>query len=95
MALTADRKKYLKVFALLTVLTVIEVGVAMTLKSQRGLMIVLLIGLALAKASVVALYFMHLGDERKGLKLAVSLPMLFPPFAAVVLMIEAMARFGS
>lgn len=89
-----DRKKYIKVFVTLTVLTGIEIAVAIMLKQQRGLMIALLIGLAVAKASAVALYFMHLADERRGLKLAVSLPMLFPPFAAAILMLEAIARFS-
>jgi caa(3)-type oxidase subunit IV len=93
MALDAHQKKYVKVFLALAVLTLIEVGVAIYLKQQRALMILLLIGLALAKASAVALYFMHLSDERRGLKLAVALPMLFPPLAAVILMLEAIARF--
>ncbi len=93
MALDPVRKKYLKVFFVLAVLTAIEIGVATVLKQQRGLMIALLVGLAGTKAAAVALYFMHLGDERRGLKLAVSIPMLFPPFAAVILMLEAIARF--
>src|SRR5579883_2933135 len=71
MALDPVRKKYLKVFFVLAVLTAIEIGVATVLKQQRGLMIALLVGLAGTKAAAVALYFMHLGDERRGLKLAV------------------------
>ena len=86
------RKRYFQIFFILTVLTVLEVAVAKLLKQQRPLMISLLIGMAVSKACCVALYYMHLSSERRGLKLAVMLPMLFPPFAAVILIIEAMAR---
>ena len=88
-----SKKKYFQVFAALVVLTLIELGVAKVLRDNKALMIFLLIGLACAKAACVALYYMHLGDEKRGLKLAVSLPMIFPPLAALILMLEAIARF--
>jgi cytochrome c oxidase subunit 4 len=81
------------VFAALALLTAIEVAVAKVLHDSRGTMIALLILLAVTKAGMVAYYYMHLGDEKRGLKLTVGLPLLFPPLAAVVLVIEAMARF--
>jgi cytochrome c oxidase subunit IV len=86
------KKKYIFVFFALTALTALEVAVAQVVKN-RGLMIGTLIALALVKAGMVALYYMHLGDERRGLKLAVGIPMLFPPLAAAILIIEAIARF--
>ena len=89
----SHKKKYLIVFVALTALTVLEVAVAQVLKEQRSTMIGLLIALALVKAGCVALYYMHLADERRGLKLTVGIPMLFPPLYAVVLIIEAIARF--
>lgn len=89
----SHKKKYLIVFVALTALTALEVAVAQVLKQQRSTMIGLLIALALVKAGCVALYYMHLADERRGLKLTVGIPMLFPPIYAVVLIIEAIARF--
>ncbi|HEX2572008.1 MAG TPA: cytochrome C oxidase subunit IV family protein [Polyangia bacterium] len=89
----SHKKKYLIVFVALTALTALEVAVAQVLKEQRATMIALLISLALVKAGCVALYYMHLADERRGLKLTVGIPMLFPPIYAVVLIIEAIARF--
>lgn len=89
----SHKKKYLIVFVVLTALTALEVAVAQVLKEQRSTMIGLLIALALVKAGFVALYYMHLADERRGLKLTVGIPMLFPPLYAVVLIIEAIARF--
>jgi len=88
-----SKKKYFVVFFALTALTLLEVAVAQVLKQQRGVMVTLLVLLALVKAGCVALYYMHLADERRGLKLAVGIPMLFPPLAAAILIIEALARF--
>ena len=89
----ANKKRYLVIFFVLTALTAIEVLVAKVLNGQRGVMIALLIALAVTKAGFVAMFFMHLSTERRGLKMAVGLPMLFPPLAATVLIIEAIARF--
>jgi cytochrome c oxidase subunit 4 len=89
----SSKKKYFVVFVALTALTLLEVAVAQVLKEQRGTMIALLVALALVKAGCVALYYMHLADERRGLKLTVGIPMLFPPIYAIVLIVEAIARF--
>lgn len=89
------RRGYLIVFAALVALTALELAVAQTLKANRQTMIALLIGLALAKAGCVALSFMHLGSERRPLKLLVAIPMALPPLFAVVLMLEAAWRHGA
>jgi cytochrome c oxidase subunit 4 len=83
--------KYLKVFVALIVLTGIELGVVYA-GLPKSTLIVLLIGLALAKAAAVALWFMHLADERRVLRLMVGLPLLFPPLYAVVLIAESLYR---
>jgi cytochrome c oxidase subunit IV len=44
------------------------------------------------KAGAVALIFMHLWDERPTLRRMVGLPLLFPPFYALVLIAEALFR---
>jgi caa(3)-type oxidase subunit IV len=87
----SHRGRYLKVFYALIVLTLLELGVVYAGLS-RSTVIAMLILLALTKAGAVAMFFMHLFDERRALRLMVGLPLLFPPFYAVVLIIEAFAR---
>lgn len=86
-----SKKQYLIMFVILTVLTAVEVGIKY-IPMARGMMIGWLISLALAKASLVALFYMHLKDETKSLKLVVSFPMIFPALYAVVLIVESIAR---
>ncbi len=87
----SHRGRYIKVFGALILLTALELGVVYA-GLGRGTVIALLIGLALAKAGAVAFFFMHLAEERRALKLMVGLPLLFPPFYAVVLIAEAAFR---
>jgi caa(3)-type oxidase subunit IV len=86
-----SKKEYVVIFVVLTVLTGIEVGMKYA-PMARGLLIGGLITLALAKATCVALFYMHLKSETRSLKLVVGLPMLFPALYAVVLIIESIAR---
>lgn len=86
-----SKKTYLVMFIVLTVLTGLEVGVKY-LGLPRGVMIGALISLALGKATLVALFFMHLKSETRTLKMVVGLPMCFPALYAVVLIIESIAR---
>jgi caa(3)-type oxidase subunit IV len=83
--------KYLKVFGALVLLTGLELGVVYA-GLPKATLIALLVGLALAKAGAVALWFMHLADERRVLRLMVGLPLLFPPLYAVVLIMESVFR---
>jgi cytochrome c oxidase subunit IV len=87
----AHVQKYLRVFGALVVLTGLELGVVYA-GLPKSTLILLLIGLALAKAGAVALWFMHLADERRVMRYMVGLPLLFPPFYACVLIAEAIFR---
>jgi caa(3)-type oxidase subunit IV len=90
--MAAHRKTYMKVFAALFVLTVLEVGVVYA-HVPRAAMVLALVGLALTKAVCVAMYFMHLKTERRALRLIVGAPLLvLPPLYAIVLMAEATWR---
>jgi caa(3)-type oxidase subunit IV len=84
-------QRYFKVFGALVVLTGLELGVVYA-GLPKTTLIALLVGLAFAKAGAVALWFMHLADERRVLRLMVGLPLLFPPLYACVLIAEAFAR---
>jgi cytochrome c oxidase subunit 4 len=66
---------YIRVFWWLLALTVLEVGVIF-LPIAKLLIAILLVGLALSKASLVAMYFMHLRFERRTLGLIAVIPLL-------------------
>lgn len=74
---------YIVVWAGLAILTVVEVAVVY-LRLPRRLMIVSLVFLALWKAMLVALYFMHLKFEPKRL-----LYIVLAPFPLAIIMVVA------
>jgi cytochrome c oxidase subunit 4 len=89
----ASRKPYLIVFGMLFFLTVLEVGVAMpSLGIPKKPMVAALIVLALSKAGLVALYFMHLKHELKPFRHMVLWPFAFPALYAFVLIADAAWR---
>jgi cytochrome c oxidase subunit 4 len=79
---------YMAVFAALAVLTIIEVGVAFV-GFGRTVTILILIGLAIWKATLVALYYMHLRFEPPKLVLMVLAPLPL----AVILVLAVLTEF--
>jgi cytochrome c oxidase subunit 4 len=79
---------YIAVWAMLAILTVVEVAIVY-FRLPRRLMIVSLVFLALWKALLVALYFMHLKFEPKRLLYVVLAPLPL----AVILVIAVMHGF--
>lgn len=77
---------YVAIWVWLAVLTGLELGVAFFQSWSKGLIIVILLALALWKALLVALYYMHLRFEGTRLKiLAVApLPLALILIAAVI-----------
>jgi caa(3)-type oxidase subunit IV len=88
------RRRIFQVFALLTVLTALEIGVVYVPGIAQGLLVAALVLLALAKAGLVLMQYMHLSAEARGLKLTVLLPFLLPAAFAAVLLAEAAWRAG-
>jgi len=86
------RKLYWQIFVMLFVLTVLEVGVVYIPGIGKGLLIAALVLLALVKAALVGLFYMHLSSETTELKLTVAIPMMIPMFYALVLIVEASWR---
>ena len=84
-----SRRPYLYVFLTLVALTIAELGVVYVPGIARGLLIGALIFLAIAKAGLVLIYFMHLGSETRALKLTVLIPFSLPAMFALVLISEA------
>jgi cytochrome c oxidase subunit 4 len=87
-----SRKEYFIVFAALAALTAAEVGVVYMPGIGKTPTILALIGLAVAKASLVGLFYMHLKRETRVLKLTVAIPLCTPAVYAVVLIADAAWR---
>ena len=71
------RKKFMLVLVLLSVVTIIEVGMGMIWardESMAGILKYTFIILTLVKAGYIAWYFMHLGDETKSFQWTVLGP---------------------
>jgi cytochrome c oxidase subunit IV len=66
---------YIAIFWWLLALTILEVAVIFT-PMPRMLIAILLVGMALSKACLVAMYFMHLKFERTTLGLIAMTPIL-------------------
>ena len=75
MAAAREHPNYIGVFWCLLVLTILEVGVIF-MPMARLLIAILLVGMALSKACLVAMYFMHLKFERRTLGLIAVTPLL-------------------
>ena len=73
---------YMMIFVVLAVLTAVELGVAFVGLSRR-MTIVALIVLAVWKAMLVALYYMHLRYEPKRIHMLVLAPL---PLAVILVM---------
>jgi cytochrome c oxidase subunit 4 len=88
----ATRKQYLGIFIALTVLTGLELALVSVPGIAKGAMIFGLIFLAVTKAVLVALFFMHLKWESKVMRWMVALPLCTPAVYACVLIADAISR---
>lgn len=83
-------KEYIVIFVLLTVLTVVEIYVP-EWNASYAVRAWSLTALALAKAWLVAYYFMHLKEESKWMKFIAAIPISAAIYAGA-LMLESMYR---
>ena len=90
---------YLRTFAALGVLTAAEIGAVFVPGIARPLLVAALVLLALAKAGLVLLVFMHLGREARALRggpgagvLALVGGMIAVPYLVVVVAIRVVRR---
>jgi cytochrome c oxidase subunit IV len=91
MSAQAHRKEYWVIFVWLAVLTAVEVGVAY-MPIATVPMVSALVLLALSKAALVGLYYMHLKSETKILRNTITFCLGIPVFYAFVLIAEAAWR---
>ena len=77
------RPPYMLIWLYLTLLTVAELGLAFELPISQNVKLLLLLGLAVWKALLVALFFMHLKFEKWNLRILAIVPL---PLAAIFVM---------
>ena len=75
---------YMAIFVWLGVLTAAEIGVTF-LPLGKMLMAVMLVSMALAKAILVAAYFMHLKFEKRTLAIIAIVPLILCVFLLLML----------
>ncbi len=85
----AKHPPYMAIWVVLAVLTLLEVGVAFLQNWPKTVIILILIGLAVWKALLVALYYMHLRFEGTRLKILAAAPLPL----AVVLVIAVITEY--
>lgn len=78
---------YLLVFLILAVVTAIELGVSFVSHMERSLQVSTLVLLAVAKALLVAMYYMHLKFEPRTLRLVAIIPLFFAFLIVFVLIL--------
>jgi len=96
-----EHPRYMLVWGGLALLTAIEVGTAFLIRSAMSglgldipertvtmMIILILLGLAIWKALLVALYFMHLKFETRALKWLAAAPILPAVILVVVVLME-------
>ena len=85
MAHAHPQPNYIAVFWWLLALTILEVGVIF-LPIAKLLIGILLVGMALSKAALVAMYFMHLKFEKRTLGVIVLTPLALCVFLVFMLL---------
>ena len=93
-AASKNRRQYWYIWLYLLVLTFVEVGVASVPGLAWSLVVSALVLLAVVKAALVGLFYMHLVHETNVLKWTVAIPMAVPVLYAVVLIAEARWRLS-
>ena len=88
---TLTRRPYMRVFAFLVLLTVVEVAVAFVLSASAA-KVPLLIALAIAKAALVAMYYMHLRFEGRVLRAIAVFPFILSILVALPPAFDVLAR---
>jgi len=87
-----DRKQYWIIFVVLAVLTALEVGIVYVPGISKHMLISALILMAIGKAAIVALFYMHLNHDTTVMRWSIALPLSIPAVYAVVLIGDAAWR---
>jgi len=85
MATVHAEPNYMGVFWWLLALTVLEIAV-IYMPMAKTIIVILLVGMAISKATLVALYFMHLKFERRTLGVIALTPFILCVFLILMLL---------
>ena len=85
MATQHAEPNYMGVFWWLLALTVLEIAV-IYMPMAKTIIVILLVGMAISKATLVALYFMHLKFERRTLGVIALTPFILCVFLILMLL---------
>ena len=88
---THSHPNYLRIFWILLVLTIVEVGITY-LGLPKMLLAALLVTVAVWKASLVAMHFMHLKFEKKTLTIVAIAPFVLCVFLILMLLPDIFPR---
>lgn len=89
---THEHPNYMLIFWYLLGLTILEVAVPFVIHAQVP-KVALLVSMAVAKAALVALYFMHLRFEKRLLGIIAVTPMVICAFLLFMLMPDSSWRW--
>jgi len=90
----AKVRHFVKVMLYLGAITVLEFAIAFTVPhDQKWLRIVVFVALTIVKAYYIVSEFMHLGHEKKSLKMSIVLPMLLVVFLLFILIYQGGAIY--
>ena len=90
----AKVKLFLRVMWILAAITAFEFAIAFTVPHEfKWIRIIVFVVLTIFKAYYIVAEFMHLGHERRALKMSIVLPMLFVVFLIFILIFQADAIF--
>lgn len=85
----AKIKHFLVVMGYLAAITALEFLIAFTVPHEyKWVRIVVFIALTIVKAYYIVAEFMHLGHEKKSLKMSIVLPMLFVVFFIFIMIYQ-------
>ena len=85
----AKVRNFIKVMLYLAVITAFEFLIAFTVPSEyKWTRIIVFIALTILKAYYIVAEFMHLGHEKKSLKMSIVLPMLFVVFLIFIMIYQ-------
>ena len=85
----AKVKNFIKVMLYLAAITVVEFGIAFTVPhDQKWLRIIVFVTLTIVKAYYIVAEFMHLGHEKKSLKMSIVLPMILVVFFIFIMIYQ-------
>jgi len=89
-------KNFLKVMWYLAAITAFEFAIAFTVPHEyKYVRVIVFIALTIVKAYYIVAEFMHLGHEKKSLKMSIVLPMLFVIFLLFILIFQGSAVYNA